>query len=181
MCLNERFQRPGIYEVQFGTSLRYVCEELGGGVRDGHQLRGLQVGGPLGAFVAPDQLDLEIGFESMDKAGAALGHGGLVAIDERLSADELLCHTWRFAASESCGTCVPCRVGTKRGLELAENARGRATHATERQHRQALLDAMRYGSMCGFGRSVPTAVQSILRIWGQELDDDVPPRAGLPR
>ena len=89
------------------------------------------------------------------EAGAALGHGSLVAIDERLSGDELLCHMWRFAASESCGTCVPCRVGCKRGLELAENARGRRPRASEREHRDALLDVMRAGSMCGFGRGVP--------------------------
>jgi NADH:ubiquinone oxidoreductase subunit F (NADH-binding)/NADH:ubiquinone oxidoreductase subunit E len=170
VCLNERFERPGVYEVQFGTSLRDVCEQLGGGVRDGQQLRGLQVGGPLGTFLAPDELDVEVGFASMAKAGAALGHGGLVAIDERLSGDELLCHTWRFAASESCGTCVPCRVGCQRGLEFAENARGRRPRASEREHRDALLDVMRAGSMCGFGRSVPRAVRSILRIWGEELD-----------
>ena len=180
VCLNERFERPGVYEVQFGTSLRRVCEELGGGVRDRRQLRGLQVGGPLGSFLAPDELDVEIGFASMAKAGAALGHGGLVAIDDRLSGEELLCHTWRFAASESCGTCVPCRVGCKRGLELAESARGRALHASEREQRQVLLEVMRNGSMCGFGRSVPTAVRSILRIWGSEVDGD-PPGGELAR
>ena len=170
MCLNERFERPGVYEVEFGTSLRHVCEELGGGLCDGHELRGLQVGGPLGAFLAPGELDVEVGFAAMAKVGAALGHGGLVAIDERLAADELLCHTWRFAASESCGTCVPCRVGCRRGLELAESARGRGLHAPERERQEALLAALRHGSMCGFGRGVPTAVESILRIWGAELD-----------
>lgn len=170
VCLNERFERPGIYEVEFGASLRWVCEELGGGVRDGHALRGLQVGGPLGAFLGPDELDVELGFETLSKAGAALGHGGLVAIDERLSAAELLAHTWRFAASESCGTCVPCRIGTRRGVELMRRSGGDRLSGEIRELQETLLDALGNGSLCGFGRSVPVAVRSLLRVWRDELD-----------
>jgi NADH:ubiquinone oxidoreductase subunit F (NADH-binding)/NADH:ubiquinone oxidoreductase subunit E len=174
ICLNERFAHPGAYEVELGTTIRSVVEKLGGGLRDGRELRGLLVGGPLGTFLGPGQLDVEIGFAAMDRVGVTLGHGGLVAIDGRLPLDDLVDHAWRFAASESCGACVPCRVGTKRGQELAARARGRRLDSDEDALQRALFETMRQGSLCSFGRSVPSAVESIMRVWGQIAGAEVP-------
>jgi NADH:ubiquinone oxidoreductase subunit E len=85
VCLNERFARPGVYEVELGTQLREICDDLGGGIRDGRTLRSLQVGGPLGGFLGPDQLDTRLDFESLVEAGVALGHAGIVAFDDTVS------------------------------------------------------------------------------------------------
>ncbi len=168
VCLNERFARPGVYEVELGVPVRWICDELGGGLRDGARLRSLQVGGPLGGFLGPEDLDVPLSFAALERAGAALGHGGLVAFDDRVSGQEVLRHTWRFAASESCGTCVPCRVGTHHGLELAERIDSGPLDAGETKRQEALLGALD-ASLCGFGQAVPAVVRSIMRVYADEL------------
>jgi len=168
VCLNERFANPGAYEVELGTPLRAIVEDLGGGISGERELRSLQVGGPLGGFLSPQQLDTPLGFDALRDVGAELGQGSLIAVDERVSGIDLLRHVWRFAASESCGTCAPCRVGTRRGLEIAggmgDGGLGMPAH-------EELLETMRLGSLCAFGRSVPVAVRSVHRVYGRELGD----------
>jgi NADH:ubiquinone oxidoreductase subunit F (NADH-binding)/NADH:ubiquinone oxidoreductase subunit E len=168
VCLNERFARPGAYEVELGVTLRYICEHLGGGLRDGCELRSLQVGGPLGGFLGPDELDTPLTFNALEAAGAALGHGSLVAFDQRTSAAALLRHVWQFAADESCGTCFPCRIGSMRGLEIAEAADA-GMDAAAVQIQEELLETMGRASLCGFGQSVPISVRSLMRVYGNEL------------
>lgn len=153
-CLNERFARPGAYEVELGTPLRTIVEELGGGLRDGAGLRALQVGGPLGGFLAPAQLDLPLLESALAGVGVALGHGSLVAVDHRTSRAELLAHLWRFGAAESCGACTPCREGTRRG---AADPSGAGSDP-------ALLDLMAGASLCAFGRRLPAAIRSLREI-----------------
>ncbi|MGJ3562077.1 2Fe-2S iron-sulfur cluster-binding protein [Streptomyces sp. INA 01156] len=125
--------RPaGAYEVELGTSLLRIVTELGGGMRDGSELTALQVGGPLGGFLAPDALDVPLTTASLAARGAALGHAGLVAFDRRVAPQDVLRHVWEFAAAESCGACSPCRVGSRRGLELAGPALRRCRVGTTR-------------------------------------------------
>jgi NADH:ubiquinone oxidoreductase subunit F (NADH-binding)/NADH:ubiquinone oxidoreductase subunit E len=162
VCLNERFRNPGAYEVELGTPLRRIFEELGGGPRDGSVVRSVQVGGPLGGFISPRDLDAPLTFEALRELGADLGHGSLIALDDRIDRTALEHHFWRFAASESCGTCVPCRLGTQRGLERAE---GRADPDVATAFDE-MLEAMERGSLCAFGRSVPPVVRSIERVYG---------------
>jgi NADH:ubiquinone oxidoreductase subunit F (NADH-binding)/NADH:ubiquinone oxidoreductase subunit E len=167
VCLNERFRNPGAYEVELGVSLRYVFDELGGGLRDRHVLRTLQVGGPLGGFIASDHLDVPLSFDALRAVGADLGHGSLVAVDEHVPAHELLRHAWRFAARESCGTCAPCRIGTRRGLEAAERlAEGDPPDASALD---SLFETMQRGSLCAFGKSVPGVVRSLMSVYAEEL------------
>jgi NADH:ubiquinone oxidoreductase subunit F (NADH-binding)/NADH:ubiquinone oxidoreductase subunit E len=168
VCLNERFARPGVYEVELGVTLHHICDQLGGGLRDGYRLRSLQVGGPLGGFLGPDELDTPLTFSALEAAGAALGHGSLIAFDERTSAAALLRHIWQFAADESCGTCFPCRIGSRRGLEIAEVADA-GMDADAVQIQEQLLETMGRASLCGFGQSVPISVRSLMRVYGDEL------------
>ena len=168
VCLNERFARPGVYEVELGVTLRHICEQLGGGLRDGHKLRALQVGGPLGGFLGPDQLDVSLTFDALEAAGAALGHASLIAVDERTSPAALLRHIWHFAADESCGTCFPCRIGSQRGLEIDALANKGMDDETVRVQEQ-LLETMGRASLCGFGQSAPISVRSLMRVYGDEL------------
>jgi NADH:ubiquinone oxidoreductase subunit F (NADH-binding) len=115
VCLNEAFTAPGVYEVELGMPIRRIVDELGGGLRDGRRLRSVQVGGPLGGFLAPGELDVPLLESALAAYGVALGHASLIAFDDRIPAAELLRHVWRFAALESCGTCAPCRIGSDRG------------------------------------------------------------------
>ncbi|MGW2638876.1 NAD(P)H-dependent oxidoreductase subunit E [Streptomyces sp. NPDC001348] len=160
VCLSERFARPGVYEVELGTPLLHVVTELGGGLKDGGELTALQVGGPLGGFLGPGALDVPLTTAGLAARGAALGHAGLVAFDQRVAPEEVLRHIWRFAVAESCGACSPCRVGSRRGLQLASGDTppgpewGRLAHV--------LAEA----SLCAFGRRIPAAVRSLARAYG---------------
>ncbi len=163
VCLNERFRNPGAYEVEFGTPLRRIFDDLGGGMREEDAVRSIQVGGPLGGFIGPDDLDTPLTFEALREVGADLGHGSLIALDERVDADALRRHFWQFAANESCGTCAPCRLGTRRGLELAKGVGDPEAAAGMGE----MLAAMERGSLCAFGRGVPPVVRSIDRVYGE--------------
>ncbi|SEN03741.1 NAD(P)H-dependent oxidoreductase subunit E [Nonomuraea pusilla] len=169
VCLSERFARPGCYEVELGTPVRRIVTELGGGLKDGARLRVLQVGGPLGGFLAPEALDVPLAEAALECRGAALGHAGLVAFDERARPEEILRHVWEFAAAESCGACSPCRVGSRRGLALVREALegGADGPGPDRTRRgdeyRRVLRVMGEASLCAFGRRVPPAVRSLAR------------------
>jgi NADH:ubiquinone oxidoreductase subunit F (NADH-binding) len=157
ICLNERFARPGVYEVELGTPLQSIVEGMGGGGLD-RPLRALQVGGPLGGFLGPWQLHLPLLEPELAAAGVALGHGSLVAIDDRVPLRALLDHLWQFAARESCGVCTPCREGSRRGADDPDRASADA----------GLLELMSVASLCGFGRGIPRAVRSLQRVMAGE-------------
>ena len=154
VSLNERFVRPGLHEVELGTPLRTVVEDLGGGLRPGSTLRALQVGGPLGGFIGPDRLDVPLTEGDLRAAGAALGHAGVVAVDDGVTRQQLLAHLWRFAASESCGACTPCREGTAVGAADPGGASGD----------EGLLGVLERSSLCAFGRGLPAAVRSLMAL-----------------
>ncbi|MDH2430819.1 NADH-ubiquinone oxidoreductase-F iron-sulfur binding region domain-containing protein [Sphaerisporangium sp. TRM90804] len=163
VCLSERFARPGCYEVELGTPVARIVGELGGGLRQGAEMAVLQVGGPLGGFLAPDELEVPLTEAALAEHGAALGHAGLVAFDRRTATpEEVLRHVWEFAAAESCGACSPCRVGSRAGLRIASGGLPRQEYAR-------LLRVMGEASLCAFGRRVPAAVRSLARAYGDEL------------
>lgn len=163
VCLSERFARPGCYEVELGTSVLRIVTELGGGLREGAELSVLQVGGPLGGFLAPNRLDVPLTDAALTSQGATLGHAGLVAFDQQVEPEEVLRHVWEFAAAESCGACSPCRVGSRRGLEIAEAG------VPPGEEYARLLRVMGQASLCAFGRRVPAAVRSLVRAYGDRL------------
>lgn len=162
VCLSERFARPGAYEVELGTPLRRIVTELGGGLKDGAELAVLQVGGPLGGFLASDALDVPLTAADLDARGAALGHAGLVAFDKRVAPEDVMRHIWQFAAAESCGVCSPCRVGSRRGMELAAGS-------PPGEEWERLSRVLAEASLCAFGRRIPPAVHSLARAYGDRL------------
>jgi NADH-quinone oxidoreductase subunit F len=164
-CLSGNVARPGVYEVPFGATLRELLE-LGGGVPGGRDLKAVLLGGAAGVFVGPDQLDLPLTFEATRAAGATLGSGVVMVFDERADLVGTLTRIARFFRDESCGQCVPCRVGTVRQEELlARLAAGSATRSREEE--LALLreigQAMRDASICGLGQTASSAIESALR------------------
>ncbi|MFE0452372.1 NAD(P)H-dependent oxidoreductase subunit E [Streptomyces sp. NPDC058914] len=163
VCLSERFARPGCYEVELGTPVRQIVTELGGGLKDGAELKALQVGGPLGGFIAADALDVPLSEAGLSARGAALGHAGLVAFDERVAPEDVLRHVWEFTAAESCGACSPCRVGSRRGQEWA------SADAPPGREWERLSRVLAEASLCAFGRRIPPAVHSLARAYGDRL------------
>ena len=163
VCLSERFARPGCHEVEIGTPVGRIVTELGGGLKDGAELAALQVGGPLGGFLAPDALDVPLSEEGLSARGASLGHAGLVAFDQRVTPQEVLEHVWEFAAAESCGACSPCRVGSRRGLEWASGG------LPPGRDWERLSRVLAEASLCAFGRRIPPAVRSLARAYGDRL------------
>jgi len=157
ICLNAGFARPGIVEVEFGASLRDLIENAAGGARAGERLAAVALGGPMGSVLLPDDWDVPVCYEALSARGIELGHGGLVALPAGTDFRALARDWLAFMADESCGKCVPCRVGSRRAHELA-SADTRAADAAL----LPLLDAVSAASLCAFGQSIPAPVRTIL-------------------
>ncbi|MBP6507326.1 MAG: NADH-quinone oxidoreductase subunit L [Opitutaceae bacterium] len=170
ISLNSLFNRPGLYEVEFGVTVRHIIEELGGGLRGGGTLRGVIIGGPIIGMIPPHLIDTPLGFEELAAIGAGVGHGGVVAFDEHTSIPELVEHVFSFGAYESCGKCTPCRSGSGRIEELFTNAlAGDATKADLQECRE-LVTALKLASLCGHGTGLARFAESILRYYPTEIE-----------
>jgi NADH-quinone oxidoreductase subunit F len=165
-CVSGGVTTPGLYEVPFGTTLRQLMDRAGG-VAGGRALRAVLLGGAAGSFVTPAELDVALTFEGTRAIGASLGSGVVVAIDETVDLDDLVLRIAAFFRDESCGQCVPCRVGTVR---VEESLRRLAAGAGSREGEIALLAeldrAMRDASICGLGHTAAIAVRSAVEKLG---------------
>ncbi|HEY2788211.1 MAG TPA: NAD(P)H-dependent oxidoreductase subunit E [Gaiellales bacterium] len=164
-CVSGCVRRPGLYEAPFGVTLRDVVE-MAGGVEPGRELRAMLLGGAAGAFVGPDMLDLELSFEATRAAGVTLGSGVIMVLDDTVPLVPILLRIAAFFRDESCGQCVPCRVGTVRQQEaLLRLADGRPRGSVDAEI--ALLDeiarGMRDASICGLGQTAANAIESAIR------------------
>ena len=167
-CLSGNVARPGVYEVPFGATLRELIG-LAGGVPEGRAVRAVLLGGAAGSFVGPGDLDVPLTFEGTRAIGAGLGSGVVMVFDERADLRDAVRRIAAFFRDESCGQCVPCRVGTERQEELvARLDAGRPLRSTADE--DALLDeiarAMRDASICGLGQTASGAIQSAIRKLG---------------
>jgi NADH-quinone oxidoreductase subunit F len=164
-CISGAVVRPGVYEVDFGASLGHLIT-LAGGVRGGHELRAVLLGGASGVFVGPDALDLPLTFEATRAAGATIGSGVAMVFDETADLVGTLQRVAAFFRDESCGQCVPCRVGTVRQEELLArlaNGRPNGSAADELALLADLGLAMRDASICGLGQTASSAIESAVR------------------
>ena len=164
VCFNERFARPGVYEVRFGTTMRELCEDLAGGLRDGHTIKALQIGGPLGGILPASLLDTPFDFDELDAVGCMVGHGGIIGFDETTDMRALAEHLLHFGASESCGKCFPCRIGLRRAHEMFA-----ADAPVDRAKLEALLETLELGSLCAHGGAMPAPIRSLLEHFPDEL------------
>jgi NADH-quinone oxidoreductase subunit F len=165
-CLSGCVERPGVYEVPFGTRLGALIE-LAGGVAGGRPLQAILLGGAAGSFVGPDALDLELTMEATRERGATLGSGVVMLLDDRVDMQRMLMRVAAFFRDESCGQCVPCRVGTVRQEEaLARLLSGRTRGSASDE--LALLDeiggCMKDASICGLGQTAYSAIESGIRL-----------------
>ncbi|MBI1374743.1 MAG: protein disulfide oxidoreductase [Phycisphaera sp.] len=158
MCLNHGFARPGIVEVEFGLTLRELIEIHAGGARTGTEIAAVMLGGPMGSLLTPEEWDAPICYTAMAKRGVQLGHGGMVAIPRGTDWRKVLVHLLRFMKHESCGKCVPCSIGSRRALDMAEAA------TCDRQALRELLDMISDASLCAFGELMPGPMRRILEL-----------------
>jgi NADH-quinone oxidoreductase subunit F len=164
-CLSGHVVRPGVYEVPFGVTLRELLD-LAGGTPGGRPIQAVLVGGAASAFVGPDELDVPLTFEGTRAIGGSLGSGVVMVFDDSVDIFDIVLRIARFFRDESCGQCVPCRVGTARQEELL----GRLAAGRPLGSREAELDllrelgqAMRDASICGLGQTASSAVESALK------------------
>lgn len=167
-CLSGHVDRPGVYEVAHGATLRDLIE-LAGGVRGGRPLKAVLLGGAAGGFVGPDLLDVKLTFEDAREGGYTLGSGVIMVFDDTADLVDLCLRIARFFRDESCGQCVPCRVGTVRQEEALHRLVAGTTIGTP-EDELALIDevarVMRDASICGLGQTAATAIQSAISRLG---------------
>ena len=167
VCLDSFFNNPGIYEVEMGTPLSKVVNDLGGGFKT--PVKAMQIGGPLGGIVPIEKIkDLSIDFESFAQNGFLLGHASIICIPTHFPMMKYIEHLFDFAAYESCGKCFPCRLGTKRGHELASKAINEG-YKIDRELFNDLLTTLQQGSLCAHGGGIPLPVRNALQYFNDEL------------
>lgn len=163
-CLSGSITYPGIYEVPFGVTLRELLE-LAGGVPEDRSIQAILLGGAAGTFVTADELDMPLTFEGTRSAGASLGSGVIMVFDETVNVVEIVLRIAAFFRDESCGQCVPCRVGTVRQEEALHRLANRRTLGSPADDVQLIDDlarVMRDASICGLGHTAANAVQSAI-------------------
>ena len=167
ISLDGYFNNPGLYEVDLGTPISFIIDEIGGGFND--DIKVLQIGGPLGGIVPVDILKtLTLDFEAFSEGGFLLGHASFVCIPKSFSAVEYAKHLFAFTAHESCGKCFPCRLGSVRGKEMLESAiEGKQKFSEELIY--DLLETMEVGSLCALGGGLPLAIKNLLEHCGDEF------------
>ncbi len=167
ICLDSFFNKPGLYEVEMGTPLSEVVYDLGGGFNT--RVKAIQIGGPLGGLVPYSKFeDLTIDFESFSNEGFLLGHASIVSIPEDFLILEFIEHLFDFAAYESCGKCFPCRLGTKRGQELATKSLN-SDYKIDIKLFTDLLTTLEQGSLCAHGGGIPLPIRNALQYFEDEL------------
>ena len=167
ISLDSFFNNPGIYEVEMGTPLKSVIEDLGGGFKS--PVKAMHIGGPLGGLVPVSKInDLSIDFESFAENGFLLGHASIICIPESFPMIDYLEHLFAFTAAESCGKCFPCRLGSVRGQEMINKA-STSDYKIDNQLFDDLLDALEQGSLCALGGGLPLPIKNALMYFNDEL------------
>ena len=182
----------GLFEIGFGISLHELVYDIGGGTDSGRPVKAVQVGGPLGAYIHPEQFDIRYDYETYAGTDALIGHGGITVFDDSADMGAMARFAMQFCAAESCGKCTPCRIGAVRGVELIDRIRegGRArdhvevlpqmhnatkTGGRSREEEIALLEdlceTMKFGSLCALGGFTPYPVMSALQHWPEDFGE----------
>lgn len=163
----------GLVEKAFGLTLRQLLDDFGGGSASGRPIRAVQAGGPLGAYLPPQQFDTPLDYEAFAAIGAMLGHGGMVVFDDSVDMARQARYAMEFCAIESCGKCTPCRIGATRGVEVIDkiNARQGGNQGVQQQVHllRDLCDTMLNGSLCAMGGLTPYPVLSALNHFPEDF------------
>jgi NADH:ubiquinone oxidoreductase subunit F (NADH-binding)/Pyruvate/2-oxoacid:ferredoxin oxidoreductase delta subunit len=168
--LTGKLKNGGLVEVPMGASLREVIFDVGGGMLPGREFKAVQLGGPSGGCLPADLLDSPVDFESLLAAGSMMGSGGMVVVDDATCMVDFAKFFLQFTQDESCGKCVPCRLGTKRMLETLERITAGEGRPGDIELLEELSDYISEGSLCALGGSAPNPVLSTLRYFRDEFE-----------
>jgi NADH-quinone oxidoreductase subunit F len=169
-CVSGHIQRPGLYEVPFGITLRHLLFDLASGLEQGRKLQAVLMGGAAGAFAGEKDLDVILSFENLSAAGLPLGSGAVMVFDDTADMRDVLKRLAHFFADESCGKCYPCQLGTQRQHEILDRAAAGAAVTGDRERLSDVGSTMIDASLCGLGQTAATAVLSAMKLWPEMFD-----------
>jgi len=183
-ALTGKVNNTGLCEVPMGITIREIVFDIGGGIRGGKKYKAVQIGGPSGGCIPESLLDLPVDFDSLTAAGAMMGSGGMVVMDEDTCMVDLARYFLSFTQRESCGKCTPCREGTKRMLEILERITRGKGEPEDIPRLEKLATVVKDSSLCGLGQTAPNPVLTTLRYFRDEYEAHIFDRrcpAGLCR
>lgn len=160
----------GLIEVPLGISLREIVYDVGGGIKDNKAFKAVQIGGPMGGCVPAEFLDLPVDYESLSQAGTMMGSGGMIVMDDETCMVDIARYFMEFTQDESCGKCTPCRVGTRRLLEILSRICDGKGVDGDIETLEMLCQEIRTNSLCGLGQGAPNPVVSILKYFREEFE-----------
>lgn len=169
-----KVRRTGLIEVPMGTSLRKIIYEIGGGSLK--EFKAVQTGGPSGGCLSSDFLDLPVDYESLTKAGSIMGSGGLIVMDKDICMVDVAQYFLRFTSQESCGKCTPCRIGTKKMVEILEKITSGEAIKEDIDLLKKVAETVHKGSLCGLGQTAPNPVLTTLKYFKEEYTKHVEER-----
>ncbi|MGA2176558.1 MAG: NAD(P)H-dependent oxidoreductase subunit E [Verrucomicrobiota bacterium] len=169
-ALAGKIRRGGLIEVPMGTSLRAIVEEIGGGAAEGRRIKAVQIGGPSGGCVPASLMDTPVDYESLREAGAIMGSGGMVVLDDTSCMVDIARYFLQFTQDQSCGKCTFCRVGTKRMLDILDKLCAGKAQRGHLEELEVLARQVSAGSLCGLGKTAPNPVLSTLRYFRGEYE-----------
>ncbi|MBE6701285.1 MAG: NADH-quinone oxidoreductase subunit NuoF [Ruminococcaceae bacterium] len=167
-ALGGKIQNTGLVEIPMGTTLREIIEEIGGGVPNGKKFKAAQTGGPSGGCIPASLIDTEVDYDNLVAMGCMMGSGGLIVMDEDTCMVDMAKFFLEFTVDESCGKCTPCRVGTKRLLELLEKITSGNGTLEDIDKLEELCNYIKANSLCGLGQTAPNPVLSTLKFFRDE-------------
>ena len=169
-CLAGKITRSGLVEIPMGTPLRTIIDDIGGGIPNKRKFKAAQTGGPSGGCIPASHFDIPMDYEHLTEVGAIMGSGGLIVTDESTCMVDMAKFFLGFTQKESCGKCVPCRLGTKNMLETLTNfSKGKGT-IEDLDQLEVLAQDVKAGSLCGLGQTAPNPVLSTIRYYRDEYE-----------
>lgn len=169
-ALTGKVRRGGLIEVPMGITIREIVEEIGGGVAPGRQFKAVQIGGPSGGCLPASLADTPVDYEALAAAGAIMGSGGLVVLDDRDCMVDIARYFLQFTQDQSCGKCTFCRVGTRRLLDILDRLCTGEGQRGDLEKLEALCHWVKQGSLCGLGQTAPNPVLTTLRYFREEYE-----------
>jgi len=168
-----KINNTGLVEVPMGITLKEIIFQIGGGIKDGKKFKAVQTGGPSGGCIPADQLDLPIDFDTLAKAGSIMGSGGMIVMDEDTCMVDVARYFLQFTQEESCGKCVPCRVGTREMVNVLTRITEGEGREGDIERLEALARTVHEGSLCGLGQTAPNPVLTTIRYFRKEYEEHI--------
>ena len=169
-ALGGKIKNTGLVEVPMGTTLREIIEEIGGGIPEGKKFKAAQTGGPSGGCIPLEHYDIPIDYDNLIAIGSMMGSGGLIVMDETDCMVDIAKFFLEFTVEESCGKCTPCRIGTKRMLEILDKITKGQAKPEDLDRLEELCDYVKANSACGLGQTAPNPVLSTLKFFRDEYN-----------